>query len=122
MVRRGPRRGRGAEVTRAFYYWLVVSWFAGLLSLSACATPGPLRLQTVDRPVAVACVPRTLPPAPKDIADPKALAQLSDGPTRYVRISDAYLALYAWMLGAAPVVEACRLAPSSASPDQPPHP
>lgn len=76
--------------------------------LAACAT-APAKTAYVPVPMAVAstCIPKALSAAPA-VEAPKALAEIPDGPTRLLRITAAYLTLYARSLETEPVIAACR--------------
>lgn len=59
--------------------------------LAACASePQPVKIvtQTVDRPVAVSCVPPDMPPAPKYGDTPSAVLAAPDFAARYALLSE----------------------------------
>lgn len=96
------------------YVW---AWWCALLipttlTLIGCATAPPEKTvyQTVNHPVAVSCVPAGTATAAPKVHTPAQLAQVPDGPTRYILTAADYQALYGWSLGAAPVLAACAAA------------
>lgn len=80
------------------------------LLLSGCATTGTptVRTVTVDRPVAVACVPATLDGAPAYPDTDDALRGARDAAERYALIAAGRLLRIARLGEVEPVLETCR--------------
>jgi hypothetical protein len=76
-----------------------------LLALTGCATRGP---DTGLRQVSVSCVDPATPDVPANLATREQLRAM-DGPTRFVRMAEDYLALLSWSTQVKPVLDACRL-------------
>jgi hypothetical protein len=88
---------------RGVHNWL---WgFITLILLAGCAH----HLPPATLPVAVSCVPKETPKAPQ-IHTPEQLRLAPDDASFVTMTSADYLALYAWMLKASPVLEGCRAA------------
>jgi hypothetical protein len=78
------------------------------LFLAACSTAGTPQNQhqQVKVPMAVSCIPKDAPAAPKVHSDAELRAM--DGPSRYVAVASDRLSLLAYALTAGPAIEACR--------------
>jgi len=80
------------------------------LTLAGCASAPKPAYHEVKVATPVSCVPRDAATGPEGAEAPDVLASEPDGPTRYARLAAAYLALRAWSLTAAPILEGCRAA------------
>ena len=78
--------------------------------LAGCAHTSAPAYHEVKVATPVSCVPRNAAETPEGVESPDVLASEPDGPTRYARLAAAYLALRAWSLTAAPILEGCRAA------------
>jgi hypothetical protein len=86
---------------------------AAALSLCACGTPrGPDRVvvQTVDRPVPMACVDPGFPAAPGPVPSAAQLRALPDGAARYQALQAFWLAAAPWIALAETTIADCRSA------------
>jgi hypothetical protein len=80
-----------------------------LLLLSACATPEPkVRTVTVDRPVAVSCIPAALDPAQPFPDTDEALRGAVDAAERYALVAAGRLLRDARLGELEPIILLCR--------------